>query len=174
MLARCICMVRGLGFVGPPSLLHERSKPIGLLSWFEKLPCFNDKCHGLGACAPVAATELAVPVPLSRCPRHFLCQIYRMHFFCAGSTNAFPEVLLLTKRHEDIPVEAFIEHWQHYKARVVPKDSRAAVLYCTAGPCRDLVGVPDNAPTYECCGCGCVNLWGKVHNGEPPAGGACC
>ncbi|GAB4814751.1 hypothetical protein N2152v2_001797 [Parachlorella kessleri] len=90
------------------------------------------------------------------------CKGTQLELISSSSTS--PEVLILTKRHQDISVEAFIEHWQQCRARVVPKDSRAAVLFSTAGPCHDLVGVPDAAPTYECCGCGCVNLWGKVHN----------
>jgi hypothetical protein len=74
-------------------------------------------------------------------------------------------VLLLTREHRSITWQDFAQLWQDGKAGVLSE--RAGVLYCSArhGP-RDFLEVPSNAPKFDCCGCGCVDMWGKPHNGK--------
>ncbi len=76
-------------------------------------------------------------------------------------------MLRLTAQHKTITWEEFGNRWVKGEARILPQ--KPVLLYCMPGGPNDFLAVPEAPPKYCCCaggGCGCVNMWGKPHNGE--------
>ena len=77
------------------------------------------------------------------------------------TSDSQPHTFVLLRAHRDVPYQEFADLWVAGKAAVVPQDAQRRLVY--EDKIHAVVCVGSSCQGFSCCGCGCLDPWGKPH-----------